>query len=392
MYDLLIKSGRVIDPAQQLDDQLDIAINGDRITCLSKTISTTGSNQVIDAQGKIVTPGLIDSHCHVYSKQDPPGTEPDTVGINQGVTTVVDGGSAGHATLADFKKEIANARTTVYCLLHIGSLGQKIVPELQNWDEIDIDATAATIQVNRDLIRGIKIRLLGDLISREGVEVVKTAQKVAKWFNLPLVVHMGDLKKQVSPTLTKETLLLLESGDILTHLYNSNWGGCMLNDGTFLPELTQAMQRGVILDIGRGRIHFNFEVAKNGLSQGIVPNTISSDIVAPSITDRVYGLTAVMSTLLGLGLNLTQVIEMSTINPARALGLADRIGSLKSGMVADISILNLLSGKWTIVDSAQKTLTLTQLISPDSAVKSGVPVPTVPELGVPPVAGHVFPT
>ena len=386
MYDLLIKSGRVIDPAQQLDGQLDIAINGDKIVCLSENILPTESYQVINAQGKIVTPGLIDSHCHVYSKQDPPGTEPDTIGVNQGVTTVVDGGSAGQATFADFKKDTATARTTVYCLLHIGSLGQKIIPELRNWEEIDLDATAATVQANRDFIRGIKIRLLGDLISRDGVEVVKTAQKVAKRFDLPLVVHMGDLKQRVSPTLTQETLPLLESGDILTHLYNSNWGGCMRPDGTFLPELRQAMQRGVILDIGRGRIHFNFEVAKNGLSQGILPTTISSDIVAPSITDRVYGLTAVMSTLLGLGLTLTQVIEMSTINPARALGLADRIGSLEPGMVADISILNLLSGKWTIVDSSQKTLTLNRLLSPDSTVKSGLPLPTVQGLGVPPVA------
>ena len=386
MYDLLIKNGRVIDPAQQLDRQLDIAINGDKITCLSENIAPTESNQVINAQGKIVSPGLIDSHCHVYNKQDPPGTEPDTVGINQGVTTVVDGGSAGQATFDDLKKDIATARTTVYCLLHIGSLGQKIIPELRNWEEIDVDATAATVQANRDLIRGIKIRLLGDLISKEGIEVVKTAQKAAKRFSLPLVVHMGDLKQQVAPTLTQETLPLLESGDILTHLYNSNWGGCMRDDGTFLPELRQAMQRGVILDIGRGRIHFSFEVAKNGLSQGILPTTISSDIVAPSITDRVYGLTATMSTLLGLGLKLAQVIEMSTINPARALGLADRIGSLKPGMVADISILNLLSGKWTIIDSAQKTLTLTQLLSPDSTVKSGHPLPTVKGLGEPPVA------
>ena len=384
MYDLLIKGGRVIDPAQKLDDQLDIAVNGDKIACVTKNISPTESKQVIDAKGKIVTPGLIDSHCHVYSKQNPPGTEPDTVGVNQGVTTVVDGGSAGHTTLADFKKEIATARTTVYCLLHIGSLGQKTVPELRNWEEINLDATAAVIQANRDLIRGIKIRLLGDLISREGVEVVKTAQKAAKMFDLPLVVHMGDLEQRVAPTLTQETLPLLEAGDILTHLYNFNWGGCMRDDGTFLPELKQAMQRGVILDIGRGRIHLNFRVAKNGLSQGILPTTISSDIVAPSITDRVYGLTAVMSTLLELGLTLTQVIEMSTINPARALSLDDRIGSLKPGMVADISIIELLSSKWEIVDSEKKKLTLTRLLSPVSTVKLGQPLPTVKGLGKPP--------
>jgi dihydroorotase len=386
MHDLLIKSGRVIDPAQKLDDQLDIAIDGDKISRLSENISPTESNRIIDAQGKIVVPGLIDSHCHVYSKQDPPGTEPDTVGINQSVTTVVDGGSAGQATFDDLKKEVAGACTAVYCLLHIGSLGQKFVPELRNWEEIDEDATAATVQANRDLIRGIKIRLLGDLISREGVEVVKTAQKVAKGFELPLVVHMGDLRKQVAPTLTQEILPLLESGDILTHLYNSNWGGCMLDDGTFLPELRQAMQRGVILDIGRGRIHFNFRVARNAVSQGILPTTISTDIVAPSITDRVYGLTALLSTFLELGLELAQVIEMSTVNPARALGLADTIGCLKPGMAADVSILNLLSGKWTIADSEQQTLTLTRLLSPDSAVKSGIPVPAVKGLGVPPVA------
>lgn len=388
MYDLLIKSGRVIDPAQNIDDQLDVAINGDKIACLAKNISPKESKQVIDARDKIVTPGLIDSHCHVYSKQDPPGTEPDTVGINQGVTTIVDGGSAGHTTLDDLKKEVSTARTTVYCLLHIGSLGQKIVPELRNWEEIDSDATAATVQANRDLVRGIKIRLLGELISREGVKVVKTAQKVAKSLGLPLVVHMGDLKQQVSPTLTQETLPILESGDILTHLYNSNWGGCLRDDGTFLPELKQAMQRGVILDIGRGRIHFNLEVVKNGLSQGILPTTISSDIVAASITDRVYGLTAIMSTLLELGLTLTQVIEKSTANPARALGLADRIGSLKPGVAADVSILNLLSGKWTIEDSVRKTLTLNQLLAPDSSVKSGIPVPAVKGLGTPPVAGQ----
>ena len=160
----------------------------------------------------------------------------------------------------------------------------------------------------------------------------------------------------------------------------------MRGDGSFLPELKQAMQRGVILDIGRGRIHFNFKVAKNGLSQGILPTTISSDIVAPSITDRVYGLTALMSTLLELGLTLTRVIEMSTINPARALSLDDRIGSLKPGMVADISIMELLSGKWEIVDSEREVLTLTRLLSPVSTVKAGQPLPVVKGLGIPPVS------
>ena len=384
MYDLLIKNGWVIDPVQQIDDQLDIAINGDKITRVTKNIPPEEGRQLINAKDKILTPGLIDSHCHVYKKQNPSGIEPDTVGINQGVTTVIDGGSAGHATLSDFKKEIAGTRTTVYCLLHIASIGQKIIPELNTWADIDLEATATAIEANRNLIRGIKVRLVGELVYRYGVKVVETAQKLAKRFVLPLEVHVGDVEKRVAPTLTAEILRLLEPGDIITHIYTPLWGGCVRGDGTFLPELKQAKQRGVILDIGRGRTHFNFGILNQGFSQGIFPTTISTDLIALSITNGVYGLTAIMSTLLELGLELIDIVEMSTTNPARVFHLDDRIGSLKPGMVADISILKPRYGRWRVVDSEQKPMTLTRLLSPHSTVKSGVLSPTVPGLGEPP--------
>lgn len=371
MYDLLIKGGRVIDPVRCLDDYLDIATKGREIALIAKDIAAEEAIQVVDARNKVITPGLIDLHCHVYNAQDPPGVEPDVAGVNQGVTTVVDGGSAGQATLAGFKKYISSARTTVYCFLHIGSQGQIIVPELRDWGEIDEAATAAAIEANGGLIKGIKLRLVGNIVASDGIRVIETAQRVAKRFNLPLMVHIGDMEKRVSPALTRELLSLIERGDILTHVYTSQWGACLLPDGSGLPELLPAIKRGVVLDVGRGRPHLDFTVARKALARGLLPSTISSDLVAASLIDRVYGLTATMSTFMALGLNLTQVIEMSTINPARVLGLQDRIGSLRAGMEADISILELVSGRWELVDSGQVKMTADSLILPSLAVKGG---------------------
>jgi len=379
MYELLIKSGRVIDPAQNIDDRLDIAISGDKIAKVAKDIPLQESQRVVDAGDKIVTPGLIDIHCHVYDSILNIGVEPDDVGVKQGVTTVVDGGSAGQATFGGFPKYVIPAsRTTVFCFLHLGSLGLSIMPELRDWEEIDLDATAATIESNRDVIKGIKLRLVGNIVASAGVEVVKIAKKVAKKFGLPIMVHIGDIDKQVSPTLTQEFLPLMESGDILSHVFTTQLGSILRPDGTILPELREAMQRGVVLDVAHGRFNLSFEVARKSMAQGILPTTLSTDITIPSLTNIVYGMTVTMSKFMALGLNLKQVIEMSTINPARAINTQDRIGSLKPGMDADVSILDLLSGTWKLEDCEQQPIEATRLIAPSMTIKSGQLIPAQP--------------
>ena len=245
MYDLVIKGGRVIDPAQNIDDKLDIAISGDKIATVSKNIPSQESHQVVDATDKIITPGLIDMHCHVCYGILKNGVEPDVAGVKQGVTTVVDGGSTGQAIFGGFPKYvIPSSRTTVFCFIHLGSQGLTVLPELRDELEIDLDATAATIESNRDVIKGIKLRLVGNVVARTGVEVVETAKKIAKKFSLPIMVHIGDIKNQVSPTLTQEILPLMEQGDILVHVYTPKLGSIMRPDGTVLAELSEARWRG----------------------------------------------------------------------------------------------------------------------------------------------------
>ena len=179
MYDLLIKGGRVVDPAQNMDDKLDIAINGNKIATVAKDIPPQEAQRVVDAKDKIVTPGLIDVHCHCSGGITKNGLDPDDAGVKQGVTTVVDGGSTGQATFGPFPKYvIPSSRTSVFCFLHLGSQGLSITPELRDWDEVNLEATTATIESHRELIKGVKLRLVGNIVARHGTEIVEIANKM----------------------------------------------------------------------------------------------------------------------------------------------------------------------------------------------------------------------
>ncbi|MFC1929025.1 amidohydrolase/deacetylase family metallohydrolase [Chloroflexota bacterium] len=387
IYDLLIKGGRVIDPSQNMDDKLDVAITGDKVAVVDKDIPPQKGRQVIDAGGKIVTPGIIDLHCHVAGAILSlvaggilmESNEPDTAGVNQGVTTVVDAGSTGSANFCGFPRYIIpSSCTRVFCFLHLSSQGLSVVPELRDWNEINLESIAITIESYRELIKGVKLRLVGNVVARHGIEVVKTAKKIARQFGMPIMVHIGDSEKQVSPTLTQEMLPLMEAGDILSHVYTANFGSTLRPDGTVFPELREAIERGVIVETALGRSNFNFEVARKSLDQGILPTVLSTDLGVGGLRGPVYGMTVTMSKFMALGLDLKQIIEMSTINPARALGEENRIGSLMPGMEADVSVLELLSGKWELKDSQQQTMVVDRLIAPRVTVKAGQVIPAQP--------------
>jgi len=375
MYDLVIKGGRVIDPSQKIDGPMDVAVSGGKIAGVLPDIPPGEAGTHIDAAGKIVTPGLIDMHTHVCDGVLNNGANPDVVGVDQGVTTVVDGGSAGQAVFAGFPRYvIPAARTTVYCFLHIGSFGLAVMPELNCAEEINTDATEAVILNHPGLIRGVKIRIVAKLIASEGIAVVKTAQKTAKKLRLPLMVHIGDRNRWVSPSLTRDLLPLLEKGDILSHFCTGQFGGALGEDGRALPELVAARDRGVVLDVANGINNFSYAVARRMLEQGLLPTTLSTDVTKSSVTGPAYGLTVTMSKFLGLGLPIEEMIAMTTVNPARALGIDDRKGSLKPGMDADISILEIQSGQWPLPDSPGEILNVTRLIRPHMTVKAGAPI------------------
>ena len=386
MYDLLIKGGRVIDPAQNIDATMDVAINGDKVAAASKDISPQEGKQVIEAKGKIVTPGLIDMHVHCFDSIMKIALEPDVAGVKHTVTTVVDSGSAGHATFAAFTKHILPAaQTSVFCFLHLCSLGLIPEPELKDWDEVDLDAMAETIDANKDIIKGVKLRLVGRLVASAGIEVVKTAKKIAGQFGLPIMVHIGDVDKQVPATLTPECLSVMEAGDILAHVYSGNQGGVLRPDGTLSPELKAAKERGVILDPANGRNNFSFAVAHKCMAEGILPTVIGTDLNHRCLKDRTYSLPVNMSRFMALGLDLNQVVAMTTVNVARAIHEEGKIGSLKPGMAADISILELQSGAWTLVDTPGESIKIDKLLMPITAIKSGKAIQAEP-VALPPRA------
>ncbi|MFC1928945.1 amidohydrolase/deacetylase family metallohydrolase [Chloroflexota bacterium] len=376
-YDLLIKNGTVIDPSQNIYSKLDIAVKGDTIAIIEKGIPENNSLKVVDAEGKIVCPGLIDLHCHVAHSIDTESVEPDTAGVYQGVTTVVDGGSTGEATFAGFPKDvIPYSQTRVFCFINVISKGLPALAKLREpQDGINLKATGATIEAYRGIIKGVKLLLTGEMVVGHGIKIVELAKTLAGQHGMPVMIHIGDREKKVSPTLTKETLSLLDSGDILSHVFTAKFGGILSSDGTVLPELKKAVERGVILDTALGENNFNFKIARSCIGQGILPTTLSSDLSAKTLKYIVYGLTVTMTKFMGLGLDLKQVIAMSTINPARALREENQIGSLKPGMKADISILEILSGQWRLEDFEQEAVEVDKLIAPRLTIRNGQAIP-----------------
>jgi dihydroorotase len=386
MYDIVITGGRVIDPAQNIDGTMDVAINGDKIAALEKDLPAQEGQQTIDARGKVVTPGLIDNHVHVFDGIMKIAVEPDIAGVKHGVTTVMDCGSAGEKTFNAFPKYILPAaQTKVFCLLHLCSFGLIPEPELDGWDEVKLDAMAETIEANRAIIKGVKLRLVGKLVASAGVEVVKAAKKIAGQFNLPIMIHIGDWDNLVPASVTPECLSVMGAGDILAHVYSGNQGNVIKSDGSILPELKAARERGVIMETATGRNNFSFAVARKCLAEGILPDIISTDLTYRSTNGPTYNLPFTMAKFMALGLDLKETVAMTTINPARAIREEKKIGSLKPGMAADVSILEVQSGAWTLADTPGETITADKLVMPITAIKDGTVIPAEP-LALPPVA------
>lgn len=383
MYELLIKGGVLIDPVQEIHDRRDIGVSQGKIVALNHDIAPSKAERVIDTKGKIVAPGLIDIHVHVADVITPIGVVPDEAGVLSGVTTLCDAGSTGYANFPGFQKfVISQARTDVFCFLHVIPVGLATTPELWGAYAIDPEATLKVIEDNRNVIKGVKIRATGAAIEEAGFEMVRVAKRIATDAGLPLVVHIGIDPWEKTPletvgAFTRELLDLLDKGDILAHVFTPKIGGVIQADGTVAPELKEAMKRGVVLDVANAASNFRFEVARKGLEQGILPTTLSTDLTATTFNRRaVLSLLVTMSKFLALGLSLHQVIQMTTINPARALREEQRRGSLRIGMPADISILELVEGDFLFFDSLEENTSLkgNHLLIPKLTLKSGVEI------------------
>jgi len=340
MYDLLLKGGVVIDPAQDMRGAFDVAVQDGRIARVAASIPPSEARRVIHVPGKTVTAGLIDLHTHVFDGVAANGVHPDLAGVHAGVTTVVDAGSAGCATFSAFPRHILpKCETEVIPLLHICQTGLATNPDIIAESSIDLESTLRVAREHKGLIKGIKARMVSPALEIFGMEMPRLAKRAARESGLPLMVHIGDTTKRYDPNVIRELLPLLEPGDIVTHLFTANPGGVLDTNGKLVPEAKELAARGVWLDTAHGRMNFGFNVGRRVLDQGLIPHCISTDLTIPGRANTVHSMVEIMARFLGMGFTLEQVIAMSTANPARAIGEANRLGSLAVGRQADISVL-----------------------------------------------------
>jgi dihydroorotase len=372
MYDVLLRGGTVVDPSQGLNARRDVAVEAGRIAAVAPELQADSAKRVVDVAGKLVTPGLIDLHAHVFDAVSPNGVEPDLAGVRAGVTTIVDAGSAGAATFEAFPRHILpRNHTEVLPFLHICVTGLATNPDIIAAASIDLDATFSVLDQHKGLIRGVKARMVSPALEILGMEMPRLANRAAKESGLPLMVHIGDTARRFRSDVIRELLPMLEPGDIVTHLFTANPGGVVDESGKLVPEARELLDRGVWLDTAHGRMNFGFGIARKVLDQGLIPHCISTDLTVPGRKNTVHSLVEMMGRFLGLGFSLEQVITMCTVNPARVLGEHDRLGSLGVGREADVSVLDVREGDWVVYDTLGDSLRIRQCVVPIVTLKRG---------------------
>jgi dihydroorotase len=408
-FDVVVKGGRVIDPKNGIDAIRDIGIRKGRIAAVAPQLDP-GAAKIIDATGLIVTPGLIDTHAHVYEHVSGDfGLNPDLVGIRTGVTTVVDQGGPSALTFDGFRKFIVEkAKTRVLAFISAylagGLLGHRYV-ELYGPSGINVKAIVKAARDNPDLVRGIKAHAEPGGYSRWGMASMKLAKEASRELKLPVYIHLGTLWPEAdgatvdAAKIIDEVVPLLDPGDILAHPFTRFPSGFAVADGAIHPLIREALAKGVRIDVGRGA-HFSFKNAEQILAAGILPFTLGADLHGYNVRlkdggrayrgmftgegvdsiiaedraspfERPYSLHHAMTELVALGVPLVEVVRMATENAAIMLGLEGEMGALSVGMPADLSTMRLVDGDWTLVDSERVTHKARQLIHPEFALRAG---------------------
>ena len=379
-FDLLLRNANVLDPSQGLAGQRDIGMRYGLIELIAPNIPVERAHRVMDAGGKLVTPGLIDLHCHTYPFGSAIGIPADELVAHQCTTTVVSAGDAGANNFAGFRRFIAPAsRTRQYAFVHIALAGLAgfPVPELFNIDYAQPEAAARVVAENADMVLGVKVRMSENVIARHGLEPLKRAIRACELSGVParVMCHIGGVAERALMT---QILDLFRPGDVLTHCYsgapnNAGDGTNIVQDGKLLPAALAAKRRGVIFDIGHGGGSFDYTIAEAAIAQGCPPDTISSDMhVFSGNSPGMPYLPWVMSKLIGLGFSLPEVVTMATSAPARVIGRLPKHGTLQIGAPADLSILERIDGPVEFVDTRNNKRSGQVHLRPAGTIVAGV--------------------
>ena len=370
-YDLLIRGGRLIDAGQGVDERMDIGISGGNIVDVAPGLNASDAAEVIAADGLIVVPGLIDFHAHAMMLNGIGlGTDLDRVCKSTGVTTFIDAGSTGAATFPVFKEFLMDhSETRLRAFLHISTTGiaDLEVGESTYLNLHDPERAAAVAKDHPELIIGIKARVQKDVVGDNGLEPLRLAKHAASLAGgLPVMVHVTD-----PPAPLEEIIKLLDPGDIVSHFLHGKEWGILGSDNRIHDFVIEARQRGIFFDVGHGRHHVDFNVAKAAIGEGFLPDTISTDLTRGGMAQIVKDFPHTLSKFLNLGMDLSDVIACATANPARLLGMADRIGTLQKGAVADIAVFALETGGFQFEDAEGNTLQGATRLAPQYTVRQG---------------------
>ncbi len=373
MTSLLLKGGRLLDPGAGRDGRLDVLIRDGRVESIGQDIPA-GAAMVLDVEGQLIVPGLIDVHLHLVNGLGAFGADPDIFGVGSGVTTVVDAGSTGHSLLPVFRRYIAEpSKTRVLAYVNLSTLGSVAgagYSTLADPRLIDEARIEEVVEANRDVIVGIKVMATGAALGAGGLEPLRRARRLAENLGLPILVHIGESwSKNAQPPPIGEVLAFLKPRDVITHMFTAHPGGLLDPNGRLWSEVREARDSGVLFDVGHGLHNLNFDVARRVLDQGLKPDAVSTDGHRGNRSGPVYDLPTTMAKLIALGFSLREVVTMATVNAARLLGRSADLGSIRLGGVAEISVLKIEDREWEAVDSQKGKLSARQALAPVFAIR-----------------------
>ncbi|SNB77668.1 dihydroorotase [Arboricoccus pini] len=349
-FDLILTGGRVVDPSQGIDEVTEVAFKDGRVAALGDRLDR-GQATVQDVSGKIVTPGLIDLHTHVYWGGTSLGIDAEEFARMSAVTTCVDTGSAGPGNFAGFRKHVIEpSQIRILAYLHISFAGiYAFSSRIMVGESHDMRLMAARDAVevalaNPEHIIGIKVRIGRHASGDSGIQPLDIALQVADETGLPMMVHIDE-----PPPSYEAVVERLRPGDVLTHCFRPFPNAPVDGRGRVKPAVLAARERGVIFDIGHGQGSFAWKTARAMMKEGFAPDTISSDVHALCINGPAFDQVTTLSKFLVLGMSLSDVIAASTVNAAKALQKPE-LGTLKPGSVGDASILSLDAGSFPLSD------------------------------------------
>ncbi len=406
MTSMVLQGGRVIDPTAGRDGPFDVLVTDGRIAAVGTDLGAAvpADTQRVDCRGKLVLPGLIDTHGHVYQGVTGRfGMNADLCGVRSGVTTLIDQGGPSCITLPGFRQYVAEpSHTRVLAFLSAylaGGLEGHYYPEMYRPDCLDVDATVKSARQNRDLVRGLKAHAEIGGFARWGVDVMRLASRMGREATLPVYIHFGQLWPKpgdgglpVNPdSIFNQVVEMLKPGDILAHPFSRHPGGFVEENGQLHPLVPEAVARGLKIDVGHGS-HFSYKTARIVLDAGIVPDTLGADMHGyntpvpqpagtpdshPDEEDHLFkgktrfSLVSAMTSMLALGLPLAHVVDMVTRNAARMAGLEGELGTLQIGGVADVSVLHDERGRWRLSDNEGTQVIAERLLTPAFCLRAG---------------------